>query len=163
MFGHTAPFTHKTEHHGKTLVKAIGPRAQAILLPYLERKAGTPEAFLFSPIDTMQMKSAERRAKRKTKVQPSQRNRRNPNPKRTPKEQYGSDAYNMAIERACRKAGVPKWFPNQLRHNAGTDTAARFSIEEAKEFLGHASSKTTEQYYIAPLPELAARVAREIG
>jgi integrase len=50
-----------------------------------------------------------------------------------------------------------------LRHSAGTTTAAHFNLEAAKEFLGHASIKTTEQYYVAPLPELAAEVARKIG
>ena len=48
-------------------------------------------------------------------------------------------------------------------NSAGTTTAAHFNLEAAKEFLGHASIKTTEQYYVAPLPELAAEVARKIG
>jgi hypothetical protein len=49
------PFTHKTEHHGKKLTKAIGPRAQAILIPYLIEKEDTPDAFLFSPKDTVRL------------------------------------------------------------------------------------------------------------
>ena len=157
------PFTHKTEHFGKTLAKAIGPKAQTILTPYLFDKADSPEAFLFSPADTLRLQRAEKRARRKTRVQPSQVNRKKPTPKRTPKEQYTADSYRRAIERACDKAGVPRWAPNQLRHAAGTTTTAQFSLEAAKEFLGHASVKTTEQYYVAPLPELAAKVAREIG
>ena len=46
------PHTHKTEHHGKKLAKAIGPRAQAILIPYLIDKQDTPTGFLFSPADS---------------------------------------------------------------------------------------------------------------
>ncbi len=173
------PFTHKTEHHGKILTKAIGPRAQAILAPYLLRKADTPEAFLFSPADMVRLHHAELREKRKTKVQPSQRSRKKAAPQSLPKEYYTNDAYNQAVERAIKAYNkaekklaekdnrepveLPKWTPNQLRHNAGTDTAANFSLEAAKEFLGHSSIKTTEKYYVAPLPELAAKVAREIG
>ena len=40
------PEHHKTEHHRKTRVVCIGPRAQEILLPYLLRDA---EAYCFSP------------------------------------------------------------------------------------------------------------------
>ena len=45
------PFTHKTEHKGKTRPIAIGPKAQAILTSYLAEKEETPESFLFSPQD----------------------------------------------------------------------------------------------------------------
>ena len=78
--------------------------------------------------------------------------------KRKPGEQYDHHSYRRAIHRACEKAGIECWSPNQLRHTAGTETTALFSLEAGKEFLGHASIKTTEQYYVAPLPELAADV-----
>jgi integrase len=162
------PFTHKTEHHGKKLTKAIGPRAQAILTPYLIEKEDTPETFLFSPKDTVRLRNLEKRRNRKTlnkkgEVQPSQRNRSKPNAAKQPGNMYSRDAYNRNITRACKKAGIPVWTPNQLRHAAGTEAAAHVSIQAAKEFLGHASTATTEKYYIAPLPELAAEVARRFG
>ncbi len=97
------PLTHQTEHHGKRLIKAIGPRAQAILLPYLDRKAADPEAYLFSPADSEADRIAKLRDSRKTKVQPSQQNRWRSNPKRTPKEQYTNDSYNRAVDRAIIK------------------------------------------------------------
>ena len=162
------PFTHKTEHKGKVRVVAIGPRAQAILMPYLLKKRETPEAFLFSPQDTVRDQKIERRRKRKTlnkkgQVQPSQQNRSNPNAARKPGEKYTKNSYAQAIERACIRAGVPHWTPNQLRHTAGTQTTANVSLEAAKEFLGHSSITTTEKFYVAPLPELAAEVARKFG
>jgi integrase len=40
------PFTHKTKHRGKTRELAIGPKAQQILLKYLEQ-CKTPEQFVF--------------------------------------------------------------------------------------------------------------------
>ena len=162
------PFTHKTEHKGKARVVAIGPRAQALLAPYLLKKANAPEEFLFSPRDSVQEQMVEKRRNRKTlnkkgEVQPSQRDRSKPNAVRKPGEQYTKDSYAQAIERACERAGVPHWTPNQLRHTAGTQTTANVSLEAAKEFLGHSSITTTEKFYVAPLPQLAAEVARKFG
>jgi len=155
------PFQHKTQHRGKDRSLAVGPRAQAILLTYIDQKTG--DDFIFSPVDSVSQFRTSQRKKRKSKVQPSQKNRSKPNPKRKPGNQYDHHAYRRAIHRACDQAGIDRWSPNQLRHSAGTEATAKFSLEAAKEFLGHASSKTTEQYYVAPLPELAAKVAREIG
>lgn len=162
------PFTHKTEHQGKRRLIAIGPRAQAILTPYLTEKASSLEAFLFSPQDTVRLQRIERRKKRKSlnkqgEVQPSQKDRSKPNPKRAPRDHYTKSSYIHAVQRACVKAGVPPWSPNQLRKQAGTNTTANYSLEAAKEVLGHASITTTEKFYVAPLPELAEKVAREIG
>ena len=155
------PFKHKTQHQGKERSLAIGPRAQEILLSYIVRK--TDDEFIFSPADSIKQFRATQRENRKSKVQPSQQDRRKSQPKRTPGERYDHRAYRRAIHRACEQAGIECWSPNQLRHTAGTETTAQFSLEAAKEFLGHASIKTTEQYYVAPLPELAAEVARKIG
>jgi len=162
------PFTYKTEHTEQPRLIPVGPKAQAILTPYLAEKEETPESFLFSPKDSVQLQRIEKRRKRKSfnkqgRVQPSQKNRSKPNPKRAPREQYTKDSYGNAITRACEKAGVPSWTPNQLRHAAGTNTTANYSLEAAKELLGHASVKTTEKYYVAPLPELAEKVAWETG
>ena len=51
------PYTHKTKKRGKSRELAIGPKARAILTPYLDKKAETPEAFLFSPIRWILIKS----------------------------------------------------------------------------------------------------------
>ena len=42
------PEKHKTQHHGKQRTIAIGPRAQAVLMPYLLR---APEDYCFRPCD----------------------------------------------------------------------------------------------------------------
>jgi len=156
------PFKHKTQYRGKVRILAIGPRAQAILLPYLERKADSPEFFLFSPKDSVQIINQEKRVRRKTKVQPSQRNRRKAKPKRTPHEQYTKDSYNRAIRRACIRLDIDIWSPNQLRHSAGTEIRDKYGLEYAQAVLGHSNAKTTE-IYAAVNFEKAARVAREIG
>ena len=160
------PFTHKTEHKGKFRIIAIGPRAQAILTPYLFEKEDTPEAFLFSPQDTIQLQKIEKRRKRKTlnkqgRVQPSQKDRSKPGAVKRNKR-YSKDTYGRAIARACEQAGVLVWTPNQLRHSAGTDVRSKFGLEAAQVVLGHSSAKTTEIYAEADF-EKAEQVAREIG
>jgi integrase len=156
------PFTHKTKHRGKTRNLAIGPKAQAVLIPYLEAKSDTPEAFLFSPVDTLKLINQEKRRTRKTKVQPSQICRKKSAPKRKPCEQYSRSSYNRAIQRACEKAGIEPWSPTQLRHTAGTKVRDEFGLEYAQAVLGHASAKTTEIYAQVSF-EKAAEVMRKIG
>jgi integrase len=63
---------------------------------------------------------------------------------------------------ACKKAGVPQWTPNQLRHTAGTEIRNKYGIEYAQAALGHTDAKTTEIYAKASY-EKAEKVAREIG
>ena len=145
------PHTHKTAYLGDVLTKYIGATAQAILAPYLVEKADTPEAFLFSPADTMRDRAVELRKNRKTlnkkgEVQPSHKNRRKENPKRTPGEQYSPEAYNRAIARACKRAGVPLWSVNRLRHLAATEVRQKHGLEVAQILCGHKHASTTEIY-----------------
>ena len=123
-----APFTHKTKHKGKTRVLPIGPRAQQILLPYLEKCKDDPAQFVFP----------------------------------RPKTKYYAQRYANTIETACKKAGVPKWTPNQLRHAGGTEVRDKFGLEYAQAVLGHANAATTEIYAKASFDK-AAMVAKEIG
>ena len=160
------PYTHKTEHEGKIRLVAIGPRAQAILMSYLLEKEDTPEAFLFSPKDTVRLRNIGKRRKRKTlnksgQVQPSQRDRSKPGAAKHG-DKYTKDSYKQAIARACEKAGVEKWAPNQLRHSSGTEVRSKYGLDAAQAFLGHANASTTEIYAELDF-EKAARVAREIG
>src|SRR5208337_4478035 len=73
------PETHKTEHHGRERRIYLGPVAQTILRPWLRTEL---TAYLFSPREAMEHRLAERRRNRKSKVQPSQRDRRKARPKR---------------------------------------------------------------------------------
>ena len=161
------PYTHKTEHLGKNRIIAVGPKAQAILTPYLEAKADTPEAFLFSPKDAVQLQRVEKRKNRKSvgkngQVQPSQQDRSKPDAVRTPGGQYSKNSYNRAINRACEKAGVKAWTANQLRHSSGTEVRNKYGLDAAQAVLGHANASTTEIYAELDF-EKAAQVAREIG
>jgi len=160
------PYTHKTEHKGKKRIIAIGFRAQAILMSYLLEKEDMPEAFLFSPKDTVRLQKIEKRQKRKTpfrvgQVQPTRIVHSRPNAAK-PGDKYTKDSYNRAVSRACEQAGVPNWTPNQLRHSTGTEVRNKFGLDSAQAYLGHANASTTEIYAELDF-EKAARVAREIG
>ena len=55
-------------------------------------------------------------------------------------------SYFTAIRRACDKAGVPRWSPNQLRHTRATEVASKLGIEAARILLGHTDAQTTMIY-----------------
>jgi integrase len=96
---------HKTAHHHREHLVLIGPRAQEVLRPYLDRK---PDAYCFSPAESEAARSSERRKSRKTPLYPSHVRRLAANqkrdPKRTPSDRYDTRSYRRAIERACDKA-----------------------------------------------------------
>ena len=153
------PLHHKTAWRGEERVIHIGPKAQAILKPYLERAA---DAFCFSPRESEEARHKEQRASRKSPVQPSQRNRRKKNPKRPASDCYTRDSYRRAIQRAAAAAGVHQWFPNQLRHSAGTEIRKLFGIEASQTRLGHKSLDVTQVYAERNL-KLSRDVAHRIG
>lgn len=101
------PTKHKTAHHDKDRIIPLGPRAQAILEPFLAATSG-PEDFVFSPVRAEAEREAKRSAARKTPRYPShiRRNvtKRKPKPKRRPKSHYDHNSYARCITRACEKA-----------------------------------------------------------
>ncbi len=153
------PVTHKTAWRGEERVIHIGPKAREILEPYLHRPA---DAFCFSPRESEAARHREQRTRRRSPVQPSQRNRRSKNPKRPAGDCYTRDSYRRAIERAAKAAGVSHWFPNQLRHSAATEIRAIFGIEASSTRLGHKSLDVTQVYAERNL-KLSRDVARQIG
>ena len=80
------PESHKTEHHGRERVIAIGPRAQRVLTPWLER---SPDAHCFCPAEVV----AER-------GKPSRGKAARPKPG----GKYTRHSYRMAVARACDRA-----------------------------------------------------------
>jgi integrase len=153
------PRHHKMAWRGRERIIALGPRAQTVVRPFLTLDT---EAYLFSPRRALAERAVRMRSARKTKVQPSQKSRRKKNPKRPPRDYYSALSYQTAIRRACRKAGVPVWGPNRLRHNHATEVRRRFGLEAAQVALGHAQADTTQLYAERDLA-LALKVASEVG
>jgi integrase len=124
------PESHKTEHHGRSRVIAIGPKAQTVLLPYLLRDADT---FCFSPKDSERKRKESKRTQRKTKVQPSQQDRSAKNAKRRPGEQYTSSSYGYALIRACERAFPPAAPLNRREGESVSEWKARLTTRQRDE------------------------------
>jgi integrase len=155
------PTQHKNAHRvgHPTRVIILGPKAQAILRPFLNRPL---DAYMFSPREATLERYLRLRQGRKSKLVPSQVCRRKDNPKRTPGDRYTTHSYRKAVQAACRKAGVTPWHPHQLRHSAATRLRKTFGLEVARTVLGHASIGTTEIYAQADRDK-AAEVMASVG
>jgi integrase len=139
-----SPPSHKGEHRDHERRIFIGPKAQEILTPRLRPDRG---AFLFQPTEAQVERWAAQRAGRKTPMTPSQRKRtRKARPRKSPGCHYTTHSYYRAIRDACRRAGVPRWHPHQLRHSSATRLRSEFGLEVARIILGHTSSAVTETY-----------------
>jgi len=138
------PESHKTEHHGRSRLIPIGPKAQEVLRPFLAQGIA---GYLFAPAKAEATRAEGRRAARKTKLYPSHKKRKYPKrPKREFRDHYTTDAYARAVRRACDAAGAEPWSPNRLRHNAATRLRSQYGIEAARVVLGHSSAVTSEIY-----------------
>jgi integrase len=135
------PDSHKTEHHDIARVVFLGPKAQTVLAPFLNRDPG---AYCFSPREAMEEFRQLQRQNRKSKVQPSQQDRRKRKPRKQPGERYSVDTYGNAIERACLRANILAWHPNQLRHSKATEIRREAGLDAARAVLGHRSPTVTE-------------------
>jgi len=98
------PGRHKGDHHGKERQVFLGPQAQAIVRQWLRPN---PSEYLFQPAEARDEWDAQRKARRRSPMTPSQRGRkRKPNPRRKPAigACYDARAYGHAVKRACRAA-----------------------------------------------------------
>jgi integrase len=132
---------HKTRWRGFRREIPLGPKAQLLLRKYMK-----VEGFLFNP----------RECYRKTHPH-LLKNRGS----RAMGDHFNSNIYQKAILRACRKAQLPKWSPNQLRHSVGTWVETEYGREDARCVLGHTTPQTTAIY--AESVERAAKVVAKMG
>jgi integrase len=153
------PMHHKTQHFGREREIYLGPLAQEIIKPWLRPNL---EEYLFNPHEAREARFRQMRAKRQTKVQPSQVCRKQRKPKKIPGNRWTESSYRRAIQSACIKAGVPVWYPNQLRHNSATNLRREHGIELARIILGHSTAFTTEIYAEADKAQ-AIEVIAKIG
>ena len=133
------PAVHKGSHLERDLAVPLGPKCQAALLPYLERRPDLP---CFSPQESTRRPAGSG--------------------KRRPGKRYTTGTYRNAIRRACLKHGIPVWHPHQLRHSAANAAKRARGLDGARAYLGHSLVSTTEIYEERDLA-LAVEIAREIG
>jgi integrase len=154
---------HKSSHRGKVRTVALGPRAIAVLKAHLEQRGPIgPDDPVFSPLANREARFQTMRAERKTKVQPSQVNRKKKKPRRLPADCYSPNAISQAVEKAAKLAKVEHWFPYQLRHAFATRIRKQFGLEEAQVLLGHAAADVT-QVYAQRDEAKAVEVAKNVG
>lgn len=157
------PKQHKGRWRGKSRAVSLGSRAQKLLAAFAPER---PDGYYFSPQRAEAERLVEAGANRKTPRYPSHMKRnaakRKANPKRKPGRHYAVHGLEVAVKRACKKAGVPSWHPNQLRHVYATMVRRVYGLEAAQVLLGHARADVTQVYAEKNLA-LAAKVAGEIG
>jgi len=171
---------HKTAHKGKSRVLWFGPRAQAVLKPFLNRDLAVP---LFSPAESMAELRRKRRRSRTTPESCGNRpgTNRKIDPKRQPGNAYTTEAVGKAIRRACRAAfpapdpermtkaaakhweDEHRWTPHQLRHAAATRIRKAAGLEAAAVVLGHSSAVLTDATYAERDETAAVAVLARIG
>lgn len=154
------PARHKTQHHGRERRVPLGPKARALLRPWL-RTSG--DEFLFSPRRVMDRRNRERREARKSPMTPSQAARtRKTNPRKRPGVHYTTGSYARAIADLCVRADVTRWGPGRLRHNAATELRKRFDLDAARVVLGQ-NSLTVAEIYAETDWAKAAHVMKQAG
>lgn len=160
------PATHKTEHHGKERIILIGPLAQAILKPYIDRRTKLSE-YVFLPAEAHRERLEQCGF---GKVMAYQLSRSTFKPGRC----FKHDTFYGQVCRTCdrafdadgtkRKAKnyTHRWHPHRLRHNAATRVREQFGIEAAKDLLGH-SSLSTAMIYAERSMDRMKEIARKAG
>lgn len=146
------PPAHKMDYQDIDRVVALGPRAQQIVRPWLDRKSAD---YLFSPREAAEAQNAGRR-------QTGRRRTGRVNSARRPREHYDDASYRQAVQRGCRRAGVPKWSPGQLRHSAATRIRREGGTEAARLVLGHRTLSTTDIYTDKELAE-TIQIMQDLG
>jgi integrase len=136
---------HKNSWRGHARKIYVGPKGQAILTKYLDRPK---DAFCFSPTESVEQRLQSRASKRTTAMSCGNRrgSNRKQDPKRKPGASFSTGSYGRAIAYACKKAELPLWSPNQLRHAVATRLRDTEGIESASLILGHKHLPTTEIY-----------------
>ena len=137
------PPHHKNKRKGKSRAIPILGDAKEALIDYMNRH---PEAFCFSPSESVAWQNANKRANRQTKVQPSQLDRSKENPEVQAGDAYTPTSYRRAITRAATRAKVSPWFPYQLRHLNLTEIRDSLGVEHAQAMGGHSRIDMTEVY-----------------
>jgi integrase len=130
---------HKTFHHnGREKILYVEREAQKLLTPWLR-----PNAPVFSPATSEEIRLCQSRERRQNPLRPSERERK---PRDDRGDRYKTHSYGVAIRRACLKAKVPAWSPNKLRHSRLTELRHKEGLEVAKAVGGHSKIETTQIY-----------------
>lgn len=140
----------------------LGPRAQAVLAPWLDGCA--PDEFVFGPARSEAIRSRDRAHERKTPKYPSHVARNEAKrERRRLRARYDHRALAEAVRRACRKAGVIPFSPDSLRHLRAAEVRTTHGLKRARAVLGHSFQAMTDHSSASADADLAREVARAAG
>ncbi|WP_437228791.1 tyrosine-type recombinase/integrase [Planctomicrobium sp. SH661] len=164
------PQTHKTQHHGKGRVVAIGPAGQKILREFLK---GDLQEYLFSPRSVQRGRagacytsfSYHRAITRGCEVAFGMPDHLRRIDRYLKNQKELNEKQKISLKKKLQKEAVAWraehcWSPNQLRHNFATRARREFGIEAARVTLGHSSAVTSEIYAEKDLDAARAVVAK---
>lgn len=77
-------------------------------------------------------------------------------------ENFNRFNYQHLLKAACRRAGVPYFAPNQIRHTAAEEIRKSDGLEAVQAVLGHKSRASSERY-APPVSSLATEIAKKRG
>lgn len=154
-----SPTHHKTLNRDIERHIGLGKKAQGVLAEWLGIPPDNP---IFSPKAAEEERKTTRRANRKTPVQPSQVDRSIKKPQKTPGNAYTSASYGKRVALACKKAKIPGWSPNQIRHSFATRVRSEMGLHAAQVALGHQRADVTQIYAEKDL-KLIVEVANQLG
>ncbi len=180
---------HKTAHHGHKRVIFFGPKARAVLEPFLDND--NPEKFLFSPAaavhaqraaakvssrsDVRRARSAATKRRLEAKQRLKKTGKSRPKSSRRPGERYNRHSLANALRRYCKRHNKTYFNPHRLRHTTrsrleelvGEAAAAAvrgesFASNETTATLGHAHRSMAAKYG-SPSYGLAAMTMEQYG
>lgn len=169
------PRKHKNSHRKQNRVICLGPRAQAVLAPWLKADA---DAYIFQPREAvaalaLSRKSAHRNDQQRARSAASKRRaaevarkaktgRSKPVKSRHAGEVYDHRRISNAVRRACRKHSIEPWTPYQMRHAMATRVEETIDFDTARKVLGKKSVADTARYVHAD-ERAAAEAMKRIG
>ena len=132
------PVRHKNAWRGQPRVVLLGPRARAILERHRETE------YPFSPVAATYERMVQLRA---VATSPAPKTRADPHAVRVPRDHWDTCGYSKTIAAACRRAGLPVWSANRLRHAFATQVRRSHGIDAARAALGHSTGcRVTDRY-----------------
>lgn len=135
------PLRHKNTWRGHDRAVPLGPRARAVLAPWLAGKAG--DDFVFPT---------------------SRGSRRGRPPVYHGARCYTAEGYAQAFARAAHAVGLPDGLaPYGLRHGAKRRLEQAVGLDAARVVLGHSTPDTTARYAAERDLDAARRLAEEMG
>jgi integrase len=169
------PRNHKNSHRQQRRIICLGPRAQAVLTPWL-REDG--DEYIFQPREAVAALALSRRkahrsdrqratsAATKRRAEATKRKAKTgralPLSSRNAGAVYEHRRISNAVRRACLKHGIAPWTPYQMRHAMATRVEESIDFDTARKVLGKKSVADTARYVHAD-ERAAAEAMKRIG